>query len=212
VKVFLSHAGADLDAALRLADRLGEHVDDVWVDGTKINHCSNWLAQIEQGIEGADAFLVYVTQHGVTPWVDAEVRAALVLNRRRPGFRLIPLLGPGHDKTKLPLFLHSEASWVELPDDPGEQVARILEALRRGGDAGQTVAVLARDESPYLGLRAFTDQHAHKFFGRDQDVAQLLEGMQKEPLLTLIGVSAQRTAPAKRRGCPVPFRDGETKQ
>jgi formylglycine-generating enzyme required for sulfatase activity len=198
-KVFLSHAGADMEAARRLADCLTQHGLDVWLDGKNLGHRSSWLAQIEAALESCDAFLVYVTQHGVKNWVDAEVRAALVLNRRKPSFRLIPLLGPGHDKLTLPLFLHSETSWIELAADLDAQAGAILEALQRGGD-GEPIAVLAEGESPYPGLRTFRTADAHKFFGRDHDTERLLEQMRRNRLLTVIGSSGSGKSSLLRAG------------
>ena len=48
---------------------------------------------------------------------------------------------------------------------------------------------VSREESPFRGLRPFSERHAHFFFGRDADSAAFLERMREEPILPVVGAS-----------------------
>ena len=95
--LFLSHAGVDAEAALRLADRIEatpearEHGLKVWVDKRDLEAGSGWQQQLEQAIEErSTAFAVYLGATGIINWVDSEVRVALSRARERPKLPLHP--------------------------------------------------------------------------------------------------------------------------
>lgn len=202
-KVFLSHAGADTDAALTLAKRLEKNGFQVWIDREKLTNYENWQKQIEDGIEGADVFLLYVTAQGVRNWVDAELRAALVHNRNHPTFQFVAALGPGGEGEKLPLFARSEGSWIELGGKPEDaDLSGLIDALLKDGTE-KPVRVLEPNESPYLGLRSFTEETAHLFFGREHDVQSLLKSLRRTRFLTVVGASGCGKSSLVRAGlCP----------
>src|SRR3954470_10829244 len=82
--LFLSHAGADTEAARRLKARLEAAPDAraaglrVWFDKDDLRAGGPWQGQLEEAIEErASAFAVYVGSRGVVNWVEAEVRLAL---------------------------------------------------------------------------------------------------------------------------------------
>jgi hypothetical protein len=82
--VFLSHSGADTEAARALKRRLLDAPDakaaglKVWFDKDALAPGTSWSAQIADAIQNqASAFLVYVGSGGVMNWVEAEVDLAL---------------------------------------------------------------------------------------------------------------------------------------
>ncbi len=82
--LFLSHAGADTEAAGRLKQRLEAAPDAraaglrVWFDKDDLRPDEGWQAQLEEAVgKRASAFAVYVGSKGVVNWVEAEVRLAL---------------------------------------------------------------------------------------------------------------------------------------
>ena len=82
--LFLSHAGADTEAARRLKQRLEDAPDAraaglrVWFDKDNLRAGEGWQAQLEEAVgKRASAFAVYVGSKGVVNWVEAEVRLAL---------------------------------------------------------------------------------------------------------------------------------------
>lgn len=48
---------------------------------------------------------------------------------------------------------------------------------------------LPADESPFRGLLAFDERHAGAFFGREEEIATLLERLRNEPALPVVGPS-----------------------
>src|SRR5689334_14046687 len=89
--LFLSHAGADTEAARKLKQRIEEAPDarecglKVWFDKDDLNAGVPWQDQLAEAIQThATAFAVYVGSKGTVNWVEAEVRLALSY-----GFRLI---------------------------------------------------------------------------------------------------------------------------
>jgi basic membrane lipoprotein Med (substrate-binding protein (PBP1-ABC) superfamily) len=83
----------------------------------------------------------------------------------------------------------------ELAVEPSPTLRRLHEAilihdptLGAGGDDGPTAPAIARN--PYKGLRAFGEEDAGDFFGRDELVRRLLEVLAGGPrLVTLVGPS-----------------------
>src|SRR5271166_2983276 len=90
--IFLSHSGADGDAARELKRRLLESSDGraaglkVWLDKDDLKPSEPWQRQIEQAIANATAFVVYVGSKGAMNWVGAEVRVALSRATADKGF------------------------------------------------------------------------------------------------------------------------------
>jgi nucleotide-binding universal stress UspA family protein len=108
-RVFLSHAGADTEAARQLAKILRKNGVTVWFDKDSLLPGDRWMEQIEKAIRGASAMLVYVGRRGVQDWVDREVRFGLERNTQDPqGFHLIPVLGEDSDLGLLPPFLRQQ--------------------------------------------------------------------------------------------------------
>ncbi len=108
--VFLSHSGADTEAARELKWRLENAPDareaglKVWFDKDDLR-AGQWQPQIELAIEkDASAFVVYVGSRGVINWVDVEVRAALSRAATDKDFLFIPVLGPDIGASALPPF------------------------------------------------------------------------------------------------------------
>src|SRR6516165_8567950 len=82
--LFLSHSGADTEAARELKRRILESPQarearlTVWFDKDDIAAGRDWQEQIEVAItRRATAFAVYVGSKGVMNWVEREVRLGL---------------------------------------------------------------------------------------------------------------------------------------
>src|SRR5271165_4058126 len=133
--VFLSHSGADTEAARELKRRLESAPDakkaglKVWFDKDNLRPGMPWAAQIEQAIgHDASAFLVYLGSRGVINWVDMEVRAALSRAATDRDFLFIPILAPEIGLNALPPF----ARLYQGIDDPlgkGDGLDSILKAV-----------------------------------------------------------------------------------
>src|SRR5271166_5102401 len=127
--VFLSHTGADTEAAQKLKDRLLAGPDAraaglrVWFDKDDLRPGTSWSAQIAEAIQQATAFVVYVGSGGVMNWVEAEVDLALsrattdkqspllfipVLADKSAGSSALPPFAKRYQGVRDPLVRHEE--------------------------------------------------------------------------------------------------------
>src|SRR5271156_4416301 len=103
-RIFLSHSGADTEAARELKRRMLASPKaqaaglKVWFDKDDLKVGTPWSAQIAAAIQDeATAFVVYVGSSGILNWVDAEVELAIpraTTSNPRP-LLFIPVLAAG---------------------------------------------------------------------------------------------------------------------
>src|SRR5262245_4824641 len=81
--LFLSHAGIDSEAALRLARRLEAceeaqtHGLKVWIDQVDLGAGGRWKDALQAALADSTAFAVYVGSPGVVHWVWDQLNVAL---------------------------------------------------------------------------------------------------------------------------------------
>jgi WD40 repeat protein/DNA-binding SARP family transcriptional activator len=109
-----------------------------------------------------------------------------------------------------------QALFEELGAQPSERTRTLFERLSRGERVLPTRAMPARDgasdartldqdsaapgEPPYKGLQYFDEADAEWYFGRESLVARLVERLQTEPLLALVGASGSGKSSVVRAG------------
>jgi len=87
-----------------------------------------------------------------------------------------------------------------------DELLSILEGL----SAAATGRVkLSADQSPYLGLAAFTENDADRFFGRDEEVAQFIGKLKDWPTLAVVGPSGAGKSSFIRAGVIPTLRSGD---
>jgi WD40 repeat protein len=209
--IFVSHAGADTQAAHELAVILRRNGLEVWFDKDNLPPGADWMADIQDAISRASAMVVYIGRLGIQAWVDREVRFGLVRNTRdREAFRFIPVLGEGADVERLPPFVQQHQC-VDLRDSrrASEQIARLLEVLRKSSTSDTAVPPeYWSTHCPFRSLQSFVPGDSWLFFGRDRDTAELLTRLGRSPTLAVIGNSGSGKSsliqagliPALRRG------------
>ena len=165
--IFLSHSGADTEAAKSLASLLRQGGVDVWLDVERLAPGDIWMHQLEAALVTAKHFIVYIGPSGVRNWVGREVRFALDRSTRDRSFRLIPVLGPGADAEALPPFL-KQHQWLDLRDTsiPPQRLKQLLQSLT--GRELAEISLLGPNQSPFRGLLAFEEEDALLFYGRDK--------------------------------------------
>ena len=166
--LFLSHAGVDSEAALRLAKRLEDSPEarqrglKVWIDKVDLGAGGRWKDALQAGLADSTAFAVYVGSRGVVNWVWDEVSVALDRAHAEPAYPLVPILAPGHDarrSAELPLAISGRRR-----HGAPRRVQKLLRAvLRLDPRAG-----VAAERDPFVGLQAYDSSKAHLFFGRDE--------------------------------------------
>ena len=80
--IFLSHSGADTQDAKALASALRQAGLDVWLDADCLKPGDVWSNELEQALQKATAFVLYVGELGVLKWVGRDARYALIVAPR----------------------------------------------------------------------------------------------------------------------------------
>lgn len=175
--VFLSYSRNDLQAAGRLRDALEQAGLVVFKDDASLHAGDRWLTRLQQAVAGCAAFVVLIGRDGVQRWVGAEVEVALSRH-----------LSPHDEQSRLPIFpiLLGDTAPESLPPFlalfqatrwNGDEAlpADLVDALRAHRlrlDAGAVF-----EGCPFLGLSAFTREHARLFFGRRREALDALGGL-----------------------------------
>ena len=191
--LFLSHSGADTEAALTLKHRIEEmpsareHGLKVWIDKDDLLPGREWQDQLEEIIEKrATAFAVYVGSKGVINWVEREVRLALSRATGKDGnFPFIPILSANSEgSAALPGFARQFQSVRNVENRP-EEFQKLVAAVLGGPEAG----TLVLETEPFFGLEAIDENRSHLFFGRERETEELLEVLREQRLLMVTGDS-----------------------
>jgi hypothetical protein len=78
VDVFISHRGADMEEARRLADKIRAAGHTVWLDEWEIGIGDSIVERMNDGLQGATDLVVCYSSSGVTsPWMSRKWMAAL---------------------------------------------------------------------------------------------------------------------------------------
>lgn len=208
-RVFLSHSGADSHAAIELKRLIADSPAgrdaglEIWLDvddglrpGT-----AGWQAQIEEAIAASDAFCVYVGSRGIVNWVENEVRLGLSRATGDPTYPFVAALGPGVRSNALPPFARQHQATRDPLGDP-DALQQLLMALLGNGTPPEVV------DQPFVGLRAMGEEHAHLFFGREDETAELIALMRKHPLVAVVADSGAGKSSLVRAGLLPAFRGG----
>ncbi len=174
-QIFLSYSRNDRDAAIILRKELEQAGISVFRDEDSIRVGDNWMNQLQDALQGCNAFIVLIGQDGVRRWVGAEVQIALIRN-----------ISPHDDRLRLPIFpiLLSDGNPQTLPPflslfqlqswQPDEALPQsLINAIR---DKSELLDLDKTFEGcPFLGLDAFQLEHAHLFFGRRKETLDTLK-------------------------------------
>ena len=208
--VFLSHSGADAEAARELKRRLLASPDakaaglKVWFDKDDLRPGGQWQPQIEQAIEkDATAFVVYVGSRGVINWVDMEVRTALSRAATDKDFLFIPALAPEIGANALPPFARLYQGIAD-PLGKGDGLERLLKAVLKA-EWDKTIRLI---DEPFVGLRSMREEEADRFFGRDAEVEELVEKFRKLRLVAIVADSGTGKSSLAEAGFAPKFRGG----
>lgn len=195
--LFLSHSGADTEAARELKRRLLASPDAVaaglrvWLDKDDLTEGFGWQAQLEKAIlEDATAFAIHVGANGVENWVERELRLALSRAATSPDFPIIPILAKeapkrgGSTHAVLPPFARQYHAVSDPLGDP-DAFTKLLRAVL-SPSASATPIVL---DQPFVGLRAMTEMDADRFFGRDEELQSLVGLLKQQSLVAVVADS-----------------------
>ena len=105
--IFISYSRKDLDFAQKIVDTLAANDLDTWIDWKDIPPAEEWLQEIYQGIEGANAFLFLISPDSLASRVcNLELEHAV-----KNGKRIIPIIIRDPDSESVPESL-SKLNWI----------------------------------------------------------------------------------------------------
>ena len=171
--LFVSHSGSDQAASKRVVDRLAaEGFAALFLDfdpAYGIPAGRDWQRELYAQLRKADGVIFLASAASIaSQWCITEVGLAQSLGK--PVFPLRLEAG-------VRLGLIDGVQWIDLSEG-GTAFARLLAGLRRAGlDPADSFACYPT-RSPYPGLESFSGDDAAVFFGRDDEIARLVELLQ----------------------------------
>jgi hypothetical protein len=211
--VFLSHSGADTEAARTLKSRLEGAPEaqkaglKVWFDKDDLRPGTPWSAQIAQAIQThATAFVVYVGSGGVMNWAEAEVDLAIsraTTGKPNPLLFIPALAAESKGSAALPAFA-KRYQGVHDPLGEGEELAKLLRAVLKA-EWDKSVKLI---DEPFVGLRSMREEEADRFFGRTAEIAELVEKFRRHRIVAIVADSGTGKSSLAEAGFIAAFRGG----
>ena len=143
-----------------------------------------------EGIRASGACAVLVGRGGLGDWARDGLAAARGIAARDRAFRLVLVLLPGGPDPGDPgLAYLAGHPWVDLRSGTADAhaVADLVRAVR-GADVLPGLPA-ADGVPPYRGLEAFREEDASLYFGREQDIARILERLRSTRFVAVLGPS-----------------------
>ncbi|MCP4582840.1 MAG: TIR domain-containing protein [candidate division Zixibacteria bacterium] len=208
MKIFFSYRSEDSGHALKIIQRQRDLGHEVWGFGDKIHPGDSIIKEMQSALRDSEVFILYVSPLGLSKWCEKEFEVAFRRGVDETNYRVIPVLGPGASKDTLPEFMKT-LSFMDLRDNDGsfEGIGDILKndyhIPHRPHPKLDTLM------APYRGLLVFETEHARIFFGRNEEIAGLLERMRSNNFLAVIGNSGSGKSSLIRAGLIPALHDGK---
>ncbi|MCZ6553138.1 MAG: toll/interleukin-1 receptor domain-containing protein, partial [SAR324 cluster bacterium] len=170
----------------------------------------SWPKALEEALKNCQAVSVFLGPHAMGGWQQRERDLALNRQTRDSTFPVIPVLLPGADPALEFLNLNT---WVDMRDGIDDPLAiAVLVAAARGQAPGpelqeQMNATLATI-CPYRGMRAFREEDAPLFFGREAFTEKLVKEVTRRSMIAVVGASGSGKSSVVRAGLVPHVRKG----
>ncbi len=201
--VFLSHNSEDKPIVRALYDWLERHGVECFLDENDLEPGDVLTDALGEAMEASQSAIICIGPHGEGPWHGEEMNTllsrSLRMARTSNEFRLIPVLLPEADTSKMRWFLQTRL-WVDLSKGLTGAEAE-LERLRAAilGERGMPV-VQDPGFNPYRGLEAFRREDAAAFFGRTKESAELAAKLKQSRFCVISGASGSGKSSLARAG------------
>ncbi|RLD01257.1 MAG: hypothetical protein DRI46_04610 [Chloroflexi bacterium] len=121
--VFISYSRKDIAFARLLHEALIENGLETWIDWQDIPPSADWLAEVYEAIEGADAFVFIISETSLA----SEICGLEIAHAAKHNKRLIPIVIKDVEAEQVPKEL-SVLNWIFF-DEAGEKFAEAMEDL-----------------------------------------------------------------------------------
>ncbi|MGH3904248.1 MAG: toll/interleukin-1 receptor domain-containing protein [Pseudonocardiaceae bacterium] len=125
--VFISHRGADQDAAERLAVELRNRGHVVWLDTWKIDVGDSIIERVNEGLSDSSYLVLCYSDAGSTsPWMSREWMSTLARQLKGAQVRLLPVRLTGG----APPVIIADIKYADLVADWSRGVDALCDAVR----------------------------------------------------------------------------------
>lgn len=200
--VFFSYNWRDSAAVEAIASTLQERGQTVFLDRWYLVPGRPWPQALEEALGNCQAVSVFLGPHGMGRWQQRETGLALTRQADDPAFPVIPVLLPAADPA---LGFLSLNTWVDMRggiDDP-LALSVLAEAVRGQALGPELKAQMEATQAaicPYRGLRAFREEDAPLFFGREAFTQRLVAEVSRHPMVAVVGASGCGKSSVVRAG------------
>jgi energy-coupling factor transporter ATP-binding protein EcfA2 len=213
--LFLSYNSRDREAIQAIRQQLQARNISTFLDRENLIAGESWVDALQEAIAAAQAVAVFIGKDGLGVWQKREMALALDkqadAERNGSRFPVVPVILPQADIEKAPGFLLLN-TFIDLRSSIAD--ADALEALTRAiqgqPPSPSTAAPVAL--CPYRALRAFREEDAALFFGREVFSEGLLEKTLSHDLVAVVGPSGSGKSSVVQAGLMPLLRSGRTSE
>ena len=187
--VFLSYNSRDSAIVEVLAEQLRTEGLTPFLDRWYLVLGRPWPQALEEALANSRACAVLVGPHGLGRWQAREMYAALNRQVQETDYSVIPVLLPGAEG--VPSRFLDLNTWADLRLGVSDKAAllRLLAGIRGEAPGPDVLASFAAVVRPYVGLRAFREEDADFFCGREAFTERLVEAVGRASFLAVVGPS-----------------------
>ncbi len=200
---FLSHNSADKPAVEELGKRLREAGFNPFLDKWHLVPGKPWQTELAEALNASACVAIFFGPEGEGPWHNEEMQLALLKAvRTRDDCRLIPVLLPGADSSQIDGFLELR-TWVDFRPGLDDEVAfqRLVAAIKGvAPDSAEGILELPDKPRPYRGIERFEGEQQQFFFGRDSEIRRLVERLEHDRYVAVVGASGSGKSSLVRAG------------
>jgi len=158
--VFISYSRKDIAFARLLHQALKENKLETWIDWQDIPPSADWLAEVYEAIEGADAFVFVISETSL----NSEICGLEINHAAKHNKRLIPIVIKDVDAGQVPKEL-AVLNWIFF-EEAGEKFAEAMEDL---------VTAITADQ-PWIKTHTRFENRALEWEKKERDRGLLLRG------------------------------------
>src|SRR5215469_12397760 len=199
--VFLSYSSVDHGVVEDIAQKLRDNGLEPFLDRWTLVPGVRWRPELEKALGSCKAVAIFVGPGEMGSWQQREVDVALDLQSRSLNFPVIPVLLPGCEP---PLGFLRQLTWVDLRTQMHDLGAGVLAKAVRGEEPGpdlrKQLAAVRASICPYRGLLHFREEDAPFFFGRETAIEKLVDAVQRQAFVAVVGASGSGKSSVARAG------------